>query len=223
MGFVLHIDGYSRTKQELPTGKSIKSRPFRVGDLSWHVNYYPNGQTSACAEFVSVFLHLEGSVAAPVKATAVFSLLDPAGKPNCSCSCAKTEELRAEDRIARTSLVVVPPSDLNQQLGNLLTTEDGVDVTFQVAGEAFKVHRCLLAARSLVFKAQLLGGTRESITAGDCIRIDDMLPQVFKTLLHFVYTDSLPEAEMEEQEKAMMAQHLLEAADRYDMQRLKLI
>ena len=50
-----------------------------------------------------------------------------------------------------------------------------------------------------------------------------MLPQVFKTLLHFVYTDSLPEAEMEEQEEAMMAQHLLEAADRYDMQRLKLI
>jgi speckle-type POZ protein len=56
---------------------------------------------------------------------------------------------------------------------------------------------------------------------GDCIQIDDMLPHVFKTLLHFVYNDSL--AEMEGQEEAVMAQHLLEAADRYDMQRLKLI
>ena len=47
-----------------------------------------------------------------------------------------------------------------------------------------------------------------------------MLPQVFKALLHFVYTDSLPQME---QEEAVMAQHLLEAADRYDMQRLRLI
>jgi len=48
-----------------------------------------------------------------------------------------------------------------------------------------------------------------------------MLVQVFKTFLHFIYNDSLPE--MDEQEEALMAQHLLEAADRYDMQRLKLI
>ncbi|XP_066316306.1 BTB/POZ and MATH domain-containing protein 1-like [Miscanthus floridulus] len=62
---------------------------------------------------------------------------------------------------------------------------------------------------------------KESTAIGDCIRIDDMLPQVFKALLHFIYTDSLPQ--MEEQEEVAMAQHLLEAADRYDMQRLKLI
>ena len=48
-----------------------------------------------------------------------------------------------------------------------------------------------------------------------------MLPQVFKALLGFIYTDSLPE--MEVQEVVTMAQHLFEAADRYDMQRLKLI
>ncbi|XP_066374673.1 BTB/POZ and MATH domain-containing protein 2-like [Miscanthus floridulus] len=95
------------------------------------------------------------------------------------------------------------------------------DVTFQVAGESFSAHRFLLAARSRVFKAELWGAMKESTATGDCIRIDDMLPQVFKALLHFIYTDSLPQ--MEEQEEATMAQHLLEAADRYDMQRLKLI
>ncbi|CAL4916787.1 unnamed protein product [Urochloa decumbens] len=260
---LLYIDGYSRTKKELPTGKSFKSRPFRVGNRSWRVNYYPNGQTSKYAEFISIFLHLDEVVAAPVKAQAVFRLLDPAGKlmhshsnstdlyeysvsgsgygigdfvkrewleesdyllDDCiqiSCDVIISEELRAEDRIALGTFMAVPPSDLSQHLANLFTTKDGADVTFHVAGETFKAHRFLLATRSLVFKAELLGGMKESRAKGDCIRIDDMLPQVFKTLLHFVYNDLLPE--MEEQEEVVMAQHLLEAADRYDMQRLKLI
>ncbi|XP_034570664.1 BTB/POZ and MATH domain-containing protein 2-like [Setaria viridis] len=70
---------------------------------------------------------------------------------------------------------------------------------------------------------------RESNAAGDhCIRIDDTLAQVFRNLLHFVYTDtdSLPPEtpEMQEgQQGALMTQHLLEAADRYDLQRLKLL
>ncbi|XBH59361.1 hypothetical protein VPH35_080644 [Triticum aestivum] len=41
-------------------------------------------------------------------------------------------------------------------------------------------------------------------------------------LLHFVYTDSLPEEE-EEGDGVAMAQHLMEAADRYGMERLKLV
>jgi len=94
---------------------------------------------------------------------------------------------------------------------------------FQVAGETFSAHRCILAARSPVFKAQLFGAMRESIVdTGVCIiRIDEIVPRAFSALLHFIYTDSLPE--MTGQEEALMAQHLLEAADRYAMQRLKLI
>ncbi|KAF8672792.1 hypothetical protein HU200_049246 [Digitaria exilis] len=136
-------------------------------------------------------------------------------------TCSRKKKLRSEDRRAHAPFVVVPPSDLNQHLGNLFVAEDGADVTFQVAGRTFKAHRFLLAARSPVFKAELLGGMKESRAIADHIQIDDILPQVFETLLHFVYNDSLPE--MEGEEEAMMAQHLLEAADRYDMQRLKLI
>ncbi|XP_066334176.1 BTB/POZ and MATH domain-containing protein 2-like [Miscanthus floridulus] len=40
-------------------------------------------------------------------------------------------------------------------------------------------------------------------------------------MLHFIYTDSLPE--IDAPDIAVMAQHLLVAADRYDLQRLKLI
>ena len=48
-----------------------------------------------------------------------------------------------------------------------------------------------------------------------------MLPQVFKSLLHFIYTDSLPE--VTGVEGSMMAEHLLAAADRFGMQGFKLI
>jgi speckle-type POZ protein len=41
---------------------------------------------------------------------------------------------------------------------------------------------------------------------------------VFKALLCFLYTDSLPE--MSKEDEDAMYQHLLVAADRYDMERL---
>ncbi|VAI23584.1 unnamed protein product [Triticum turgidum subsp. durum] len=47
-----------------------------------------------------------------------------------------------------------------------------------------------------------------------------MQPAVFRALLHFIYTDSLPGGEDEDTE---MAQLLLVAADRYAMERLKLV
>ncbi|CAL4941935.1 unnamed protein product [Urochloa decumbens] len=267
---VLHIEDYSRTKEDLPNGKGIKSRPFRVGGCSWSLMYYPNGERSQYADCISMFLSLQESAAAtgPVKARAKYSLLDRAGKPVLShtkdaelheyavggtgygfydfikrdllepsehlkddcfkvrCDIFIREGLSTEDRPAAPAFVDVPASDMHQQFGDLLTSNVGADVTFQVSGETFRAHRCILAARSPVFKAELFGAMREGTAAGDhCIRIDGTLGQVFKNLLHFVYTDSLPETpEMEvPQEGAAMAQHLLEAADRYDLQRLKLL
>ena len=53
------------------------------------------------------------------------------------------------------------------------------------------------------------------------VRIDEMEAEVFKSLLCFAYTDSLPVTEKEDED--VMYQHLLVAADRYNMERLKLI
>ncbi|GJN20635.1 hypothetical protein PR202_gb08035 [Eleusine coracana subsp. coracana] len=50
-----------------------------------------------------------------------------------------------------------------------------------------------------------------------------MEAQVFKDLLHFVYTDSLPKLKNDGEEEDVMSQHLLVAADRYNLERLKLI
>jgi speckle-type POZ protein len=50
-----------------------------------------------------------------------------------------------------------------------------------------------------------------------------MRADVFRNLLHFIYTDALPTKFEIQEETLIMAQHLLVAADRYGMDRLKLI
>jgi BTB/POZ domain len=90
-------------------------------------------------------------------------------------------------------------------------------MNYRVAdGATFNAHRLILAARSPVFRAELFGPMMESKT--NCINIQDMEASVFKALLHFIYTDSIPEQYVESH---AMAQHLLVAADRYGMERLK--
>ncbi|TVU42544.1 hypothetical protein EJB05_08956, partial [Eragrostis curvula] len=68
------------------------------------------------------------------------------------------------------------------------------------------------------FYRQLGMDNREFIT------IEDMQPAIFKALLHFIYTDSMPSMEDHDgDEKKEFVKHLLVAADRYAMDRLKLI
>uniref|UniRef100_A0A0E0M7U7 MATH domain-containing protein n=1 Tax=Oryza punctata TaxID=4537 RepID=A0A0E0M7U7_ORYPU len=63
-----------------------------------------------------------------------------------------------------TPLIVVPPSNMHRQFGDLLLSKEGADVKFQVGKKKFDAHRLVLAARSPVFKAQLYGRMRESTT-----------------------------------------------------------
>jgi speckle-type POZ protein len=139
------------------------------------------------------------------------------------CDIVVIDEIRTEvAKTSGTSFVSVPQSNLSQHLGDLLDTGKGADVVFEVGGETFTAHRWLLAARSPVFSAELFGSMKEG-DAARAVRIDDMEAQVFKALLRFLYTDSLPETETQEGEEDVMCQHLLVAADRYSMERLKLI
>ncbi|KAK3153730.1 hypothetical protein QOZ80_2BG0180380 [Eleusine coracana subsp. coracana] len=77
---VLKILGYSRTKI-VPNGKSIKSHPFRVGGVAWHVRYYPNGDTAEEADSISIHLVLADAVAEEVKAQVTIGLLDQDRNP----------------------------------------------------------------------------------------------------------------------------------------------
>ncbi|WVZ87216.1 hypothetical protein U9M48_033891 [Paspalum notatum var. saurae] len=50
-----------------------------------------------------------------------------------------------------------PEPNLHGQLGRLLECGKGADVAFDVDGRVFHAHRCVLAARSPVFEAELFG------------------------------------------------------------------
>jgi speckle-type POZ protein len=116
--------------------------------------------------------------------------------------------------------ISVPPSDIVEHLGTLLDSRDGTDVSFIVGNETFHAHRALLGARSPVFKAELLGSMVEAKMAS--ITLHNIAPATFKLMLRFMYTDTFPgDAELGECPSEMI-RHLLAAADRYALDRLKL-
>jgi speckle-type POZ protein len=130
--------------------------------------------------------------------------------------------LDKESLIQSSVEVSLPPSDIIVHLQKLLQAKEGTDVIFEVQGEVFPAHRTVLAMRSPVFKAELYGPMREKDMSR--ITISDMQPAVFEILLHFIYTDSLSTPDdlgHDEYEETIM--HLLVAADRYAMERLKMI
>ncbi|KAL6644513.1 hypothetical protein ACP70R_016121 [Stipagrostis hirtigluma subsp. patula] len=117
--------------------------------------------------------------------------------------------------------IPVPPPDVGTHLGRLLDRALATDVSFVVDGEAFPAHRAVLAARSPVFEAELLGPTADATSPS--ITVQDIEPAVFRAMLRFMYTDALPGDDEFEGSPTDMMQHLLAAADRYALDRLKLM
>jgi hypothetical protein len=65
-----------------------------------------------------------------------------------------------------------------------------------VGGKNFPAHKIVLATQSPVFKAELYGSMKERSTQH--VTVEDILPDVFKALLHFIYTVSLPDSDWED-------------------------
>ncbi|CAM0909305.1 unnamed protein product [Alopecurus aequalis] len=120
-----------------------------------------------------------------------------------------------------STTIAVPSSNMHWHFGELLGSGIGADVTFMVAGESFAAHKLVLSARSPVFMAEFFGHMREA-SAG-LVVMEDMEPSAFKAFLHFIYTDTVPELDGELEAVTTLAQHLLAAADRFGLDRLKVI
>ncbi|CAO2211557.1 unnamed protein product [Urochloa humidicola] len=120
--------------------------------------------------------------------------------------------------VARGSSISVPDPDIGRHFGALLDSMDGADVSFTIDNETFRAHRAVLAACSPVFKAELLGSMAEAN-----ITLHDIAPATFRVMLQFVYTDALPADNELGDSPSEMMKHLLAAADRYALDRLKLI
>ncbi|XP_037489849.1 BTB/POZ and MATH domain-containing protein 1-like [Triticum dicoccoides] len=132
------------------------------------------------------------------------------------------KEIPAVATVAKPPEIQVTPSDLSNNLAKLLEGNKGADMTIKVNGEVFHAHKIVLAMQSPVFDAQLYGPMGDS--EKQCIQIEDMQPAVFKALLHFMYTDSLPVMhDLDNHDNKEMIKHLIVAADRYAMERMKLM
>ncbi|KAG2439943.1 hypothetical protein HXX76_004062 [Chlamydomonas incerta] len=118
-------------------------------------------------------------------------------------------------------LIRVPPPSLGADLAALLASGEGADVTLVVDGEEFKAHKFLLEARSAFFRSLLNNDMREGLEGRAVVH--DVRAPVFRLLLHYVYTDSLPEGMEDSGLEVEVAQHLLAAADSLQLERLRRI
>lgn len=125
----------------------------------------------------------------------------------------------SKEAVSSAQLIAVPPPDMHRHVGDLLASQEGVDVTFEVNGETFGAHRLVLAARSPLFKARFFGAMKEESMSR--VQIKDMDAAVFRAMLHFIYNDTLPP--IDSVDMPAMAWQLLVAAELYGLGRLKLI
>ncbi|XP_037727248.1 protein roadkill-like [Drosophila subpulchrella] len=108
-----------------------------------------------------------------------------------------------------------PPCKLSEDMGNLLDNPIFSDVTICVGGQELKAHKAILAARSAVFAAMFQIGI-EGRKVKRLVIADVVDPEALKETLRFIYTGKAPNV-------GNMADELLAAADRYALEKLKVM
>ncbi|OEL16282.1 BTB/POZ and MATH domain-containing protein 2 [Dichanthelium oligosanthes] len=249
VAFEFKVD-YEQTKN-LAAGEAVHSDTFSISGHMWRINWYPRGiDASGRMGGVTMMVELM-SKSRSAKAIVEASLMNKATKLDSIAS--KGSFLRVFEiafyeigwlcflehkdvlnyvidgqitvfcsiMVLHGSSIPVPPSDIGKQFGVLLDSTDGVDVSFIVDGETFHAHRAVLAARSPVFRAELLGSMAEATMSS--ITLHDIAPATFRIMLWFMYTDALPGDNEIGDSPTEMFKHLLAAADRYALDRLKII
>ncbi|CAN6297778.1 unnamed protein product [Urochloa humidicola] len=238
--------------RNLAIGQTV-SESFSAGGHRWKIKCYPHGnRIENNGEYVSIFLKLV-SKSENVKALFDVFLLNRDGTPSMFRAkrllfvfCQSKLPHGWSRYVKRTKLestyltngsvrfmygvmvfpdnpmpTPMPPPDIGVHFGQLLDGGDGSDVSFIVNGEMFHAHRAVLAARSPFFKAELFGAMVDATMPS--ITLHDIEPAAFKVMLRFMYTDSFPADEELGDSATDMLQHLLAAADRFALDRLKLI
>ncbi|XP_038167790.1 speckle-type POZ protein-like [Arvicola amphibius] len=108
----------------------------------------------------------------------------------------------------------IPECTLVDELGELWENSCFTDCCLVVAGQEFLAHKAILAARSPVFRAMFEHDMEES--RKNRVEIHDMEPEVFKAMMDFIYTGKEPDLHS-------MADAVLAAADKYGLERLKVM
>ncbi|XP_013394154.1 protein roadkill [Lingula anatina] len=112
------------------------------------------------------------------------------------------------------SPVKVPECKLSEDLGSLFERSAFSDVMLNVGGREFQAHKAILAARSPVFNAMFEHDMEERKL--NRVEITDVEHEVMREILRFIYTGKTSNLEK-------MADDLLAAADKYALERLKVM
>ncbi|KAK1685523.1 hypothetical protein QYE76_046371 [Lolium multiflorum] len=215
-------------------GKLVTSPVFRVGGYDWEIMFYPDGSNKDHhPDEASCYLRYLGQAQEQVRSYSLDDFVFNPSPGSNTWGCipfADRSELKSMSRVGdgcftiRCVLTVrkeSPPLELPVHLERMLGDGRGADVTFSVGGEEFCAHRSLLAARSPIFAAQLFGPMAEKDMRH--VEVMDMEPTIFEMMLHYIYTDSMPPRSDDDGGgyNAPVMQHLLVAADRYAIDRLK--
>lgn len=99
--------------------------------------------------------------------------------------------------------VSVPLPSLGKELGSLLASGRGADVTLLCHGESVPAHRLLLSLRSPVFAALL--DDESPLRCRDLSAVpvpDEVQPEALRALCEFLYTDEEPELSTSEEARA---------------------
>jgi speckle-type POZ protein len=237
--------------EKVAIGYSVSSEDILAGGHLWRIVCYPRGDHGkenkgeclsmflnheseskyAKAIFEAFVMDKEGTVSSSHQSRLmhVFAPKGSGGSDNLGWSSfVKRSVLESRYVTNDGSFVVVgavkvvqeedpldlPPSNIGSHLGLLLDSAAGSDVTFVVDGERFAAHRAVLAARSPVFKAQLFGSMADATMSS--IPLHGISAATFRAMLRFMYTDACPE-------EADDYSDLLAAADRFELDRLKLL
>ncbi|XP_038113269.1 protein roadkill-like [Culex quinquefasciatus] len=107
-----------------------------------------------------------------------------------------------------------PQSTLAKDYADLLSSNQSSDITVKVGQRTFHAHKVVFIARSKVFAAMFQHDMQEA--QQNQITIPDMDADVFEEVLRYIYTDSV-------ERLPGMAYELLEAAEKYDLTRLKVL
>ncbi|ETE67428.1 Speckle-type POZ protein-like protein, partial [Ophiophagus hannah] len=236
------INNFSFCREEM--GEVLKSSTFSSGPndkMKWCLRVNPKGLDDESKDYLSLYLLLVSCPKSEVRAKFKFSLLNakreetkamesqrayrfvqgkdwgfkkfirrdflleetngllPDDKLTLFCEVSVVQDSVNISGLSSTNTLKVPECRLAEDLGNLWETTRFTDCSFYIGGQEFKAHKSILAARS-----------------PNCVEINDVDPDVFKEMMRFIYTGKAPNLEK-------MADSLLAAADKYALERLKIM
>ncbi|XP_016124419.1 speckle-type POZ protein-like [Sinocyclocheilus grahami] len=231
------INNFSFCREEM--GEVIKSSTFSSGandKLKWCLRVNPKGLDEESKDYLSLYLLLVSCPKSEVRAKFKFSILNAKGEETKAMESQRAYRfVQGKDwgfkKFIRRDFLLdeangLLPDDKLTLFCEVSVVQDSVNISGQNTMNMVKVPDCRLADE--------LGGLWEHSRFTDCslcvagqefqahkailnrVEINDVEAEVFKEMMFFIYTGKAPNLDK-------MADDLLAAADKYALERLKVM